>query len=495
MTSEENESLRKRKYDLDIDPEKFRKLGYDLIDKLSDYLKNIENRKITTGESPGEIRSHLSQHSLPMQGEDPEFILRETFELLIKHSLHIGHPKFWGFICGSGMPVNWLADLLVSAVNPNVGGYVLSPIATEIEKQTIGWIADLINCPDHKSGILVSGGNMANMIGFWAARKDKAPHNIQLEGVGKKMISYVSGETHTWIQKAADLSGLGTESVRWLSPGDDGKMPLQLLEQTIKRDLEVGYHPFLVVANAGSVSTGAIDPIIDINKICRKYNLWLHVDGAYGGIASALPNISEDLKAIKLADSIAIDPHKWLYSSLEVGCTLVKEEKYLVDTFRYKPPYYKFEEHQGDTPTNYYEMGPQNSRRFRALKVWMGLRQAGKEGYIENLKFDIALARSFYNLLDNYPQLEANTCQLSICTFRYIPNKFKDNIVDSTQQINSFNEALLLKIQKEGKAFISNSILKGKFYLRICIVNHRTTYEHVESLPGIVIEAARGLDF
>jgi glutamate/tyrosine decarboxylase-like PLP-dependent enzyme len=490
----DQEHLEKRPIHLDLKSEEFRKIGHELIDKLSDYLESLDTRKVTTGESPSQIRSHFSNVEMPDHGEDPASIVKEAYQLMEKHSLHIGHPKFWGFICGSGLPINWLADLLVSAVNPNLGGYVLSPMGTEIEKQTIAWLGALIGCPQHSAGILVSGGNMANMVGFWAARKAKAPFNIQKKGATNTMISYVSGETHTWIYKAADLTGLGTDSIRWIKPDEQGKMPLDILAKAIKDDLEKGLHPFLVVANAGSVSTGAIDPILEIDKICKKHNIWLHIDGAYGGVAACIPGISQDLNAIDRADSIAIDPHKWLYSSLEAGCVLVKDQRYLENAFSYKPAYYKFEEHEGDSPTNFYQLGLQNSRSFRALKVWMALKQAGRLGYISNLQFDIELCKSFFKLLDDYPNLEAKSQNLSICTFRYIAEQYKNRSTLHTDEINSFNENLLLKIQEGGEAFLSNAVINGVFYLRICIVNHRTTLKHIRSLPAIVLQAAKELE-
>ena len=488
-----DKKLNKRQIDLELDPGEFKKIGYALIDQLAEYYEKIGNQQVTSGKAPSEIRDQLGDSNLPENGRPPSEIISEAFTLLKDHNMHIGHPKFWAFICGSGLPINALADMMASIMNSNLGGYVISPMATEIEKQTISWLADFINCPDHSEGILVSGGNMANMVAFWAARKAKATYDIQKEGTQQKMISYVSGETHTWIQKAADLAGLGTDSIRWIKPDSEGKMPLDTLEAQINSDINKGHIPYLIVANAGSVSTGVVDPIRDLHQLSQKYDLWLHADGAYGGVAASLPNCEEDLRAIRLCDSIAIDPHKWLYCSVEVGCTLVKDQKVLQDAFSYKPPYYKYEEHEADRPTNFYELGPQNSRGFRALKVWMALQQAGRQGYISNIQFDIDLTYRFFKLLDDYPQLEAHTCHLSICTFRYIPELYRDAKEENREAINRFNEELLLLIQQQGKTFISNAVLKDTFYLRICIVNHRTVWDHIASLPEIVIEAAESI--
>jgi glutamate/tyrosine decarboxylase-like PLP-dependent enzyme len=483
--------MQARRPNLDLSKEEFLKLGHQLVDLLGDYLENIGNIDVTSAEQPKQIKEQLAQSHLPAKGEDPAVILTESFNLLKNHGLHIGHPKFWGFICGSGLPIGWLAEFMATAFNPNLGGYVISPMATEIENQTVQWLADLIGYTNNSFGLLTSGGNMANMIPFWAARRTKAGSNLRTEGVSKKMTAYVSDETHTWIEKAADLSGIGTNHVRWIETSRNGKMKIDSLENQIKSDISEGYLPFIVVANAGSVSTGTVDPIKEIYEICQKYNIWLHADGAYGGVAAGIPGVDKDLSYINLADSIAIDPHKWLYCSVEAGCVLVQDKEKLRDTFSYTPPYYKSYEDEQDLPTDFHEFGPQNSRGFKALKVWMALRQAGKEGYINNLNYDIKLANSFFKLAERTTELEAYSQNLSICTFRYIPDELIGKEEKSSAYLNKLNEAILLDIQSGGEAFISNAVRKGLFLLRICIVNHRTELSHLVALKELVVNTGR----
>ena len=296
-------------------------------------------------------------------------------------------------------------------------------MATEIEAQTVRWIAELIGYPSDCGGLLTSGGNMGNFIGFLAARKAKLPWDVRasgmLGGAGRQVRIYASSETHTWLQKAADLAGLGTDAIRWVPTDAHLRMDIGALRTLLREDLDRGDAPFLVVGTAGSVSTGAIDPLPELATLCREHGLWFHVDGAYGGLAAMLPTASSDLKGLCLADSVAVDPHKWLYAPLEAGCALVRDRHALQDTFHYHPTYYQFD--TGEEPLNYHEYGPQNSRGLRALKVWLALRQIGREGYERLIAEDIELSEEMFRRIAAHPELEVCTQALSITTFRYVP--------------------------------------------------------------------------
>jgi aromatic-L-amino-acid/L-tryptophan decarboxylase len=392
-----------REAPLEIHGDVFRKLGHQLVDDIAEFLNGLPQRPVTTGESPQAIRKLLGTDILPQRGMPPDVLLDQAADLLFDHSLFNGHPRFWGYITGSPAPIGVLADLLAAAVNPNVGAAVLSPVASEIEAQTIRWIADLIGYPRTCGGLLVSGGNMANFVCFLAARKAKVTWDLNAEGLSagnQRLVVYVSKETHAWIEKAAELFGLGAKSVRWIATNADPQMDMRALEQQIIADRADNYLPFLVVGAAGTVSTGAIDPLPEIAAICRKYDLWFHVDGAYGAPAAVLPDASPELLGLREADSIALDPHKWLYSPLEAGCALVRDPNHLLETFSHHPAYYNFDGTQEDPPINYYEYGLQNSGGFRALKVWLGLRQVGADGYIQMIGDDIALAQALYKARD-----------------------------------------------------------------------------------------------
>jgi glutamate/tyrosine decarboxylase-like PLP-dependent enzyme len=498
-TPDRVEELQRRKTPLDMSPETVRELGYAVVDKIADLLAAMPERPVTPGETPAEVRALIGASSpLPESGRDPRALLDETADLLIEHSLYNGHPRFFGFITSPPAPIGVLADLLAAAVNPNVGGWVLSPVASEIERQTVRWIAEMIGYPADCGGLLVSGGNMANFVGFLAARKAKAPWDVRTLGVAGKpsgaLRVYASQETHTWIQKAADLFGLGTNAVRSIPTDDKLRMDAGILRRAIGEDKRQGDVPLLVVGTAGSVSTGAIDPLPEIGAICREHDVWFHVDGAYGGFAAALPDASPDLRGLREADSVAVDPHKWLYAPLEAGCALVRDPEALHTTFSYHPAYYHQPDYERDPPIHYHEYGMQNSRGFRALKVWLALRQAGRDGYARMIADDIRLAEELYRAVAAEPSLEPATLGLSIVTFRYVPPDLRTDGSTVESYLNDLNEELLNRLQSGGQAFLSNAVIAGRFLLRACIVNFRTSLDDVRALPGIVTRLGATVD-
>jgi glutamate/tyrosine decarboxylase-like PLP-dependent enzyme len=466
------------------------------VDDIAAFLDGLPQRPVTPAESVRQVRDALGGDGLPQQGAPADLLLAEATQLLFDHSLFNGHPRFMGYITSSPAPIGMLGDLLAAAANPNVGGWALGPMASEIEAQTIRWIAELIGYPTTCGGLLVSGGNMANFVGFLAARRAKAPWDVRAQGLlagGKQLRAYCSRATHTWVQKAMDLFGLGTDALCWIETDAREVMDIAKLERQIEADRAAGLLPFLVIGAAGTVSTGAVDPLPALAELCRRYDLWFHVDGAYGAVAALLPEATADLKGLALADSVALDPHKWLYSPLEAGCTLVRDPQHLVNAYSFHPEYYHFDNVE-DVAINYYEYGFQNSRGFRALKVWLALRQVGRDGYTEMVRQDIALARALYDAAAAHPELEAVGHSLSITTFRYVPADLHAGGTAVEEYLNRLNTDLLTAIQTSGKLFVSNAVLGGQFLLRACIVNFRTALGDVEAIPGIVAGLGRDLD-
>jgi glutamate/tyrosine decarboxylase-like PLP-dependent enzyme len=364
-------------------------------------------------------------------------------------------------------------------------------MATEIEAQSVRWIAELIGYSSNCEGLLVSGGNMANFVGFLAARANRADWDIRKAGLrhsdAKSLRVYASSETHTWIQKATDLFGLGTEAIRWISVDHRQRLDTQVLRRRLEEDQAKGMTPLLVVGSAGTVGTGAVDPLTEIAVICREHGAWFHVDGAYGAFAAAA--VPKEFQGLEEADSVAVDPHKWLYSPLEAGCILIRHADALRNTFSYHPSYYAFDK----DVLNYFDLGPQNSRGFRALKVWLALRHAGRSGYVRMIGDDIRLAQALYRNLADHPELEALSQGLSITTFRYVPADLKsrsdsDNV---GTYLNRLNEELLNRLEKSGEAFLSKAMLGSKFALRACVVNFRTSLEDIEALPQIIVRLGR----
>jgi glutamate/tyrosine decarboxylase-like PLP-dependent enzyme len=480
-----------------MDAATFREIGHRLIDQLAELIAAVPAGPVTRDRPPSAVREAFDlNRGLPEDGTDAGRLLTETADRLFEHSLFNAHPRFFGYITAPPAPIGVLGDLLASAANPNVSTFRLAPAATEIELQTVRWIAELIGYPTTSAGLLVSGGNMANFVCFFAARVAKAPWDVRADGMlgggGRKLVAYVSAETHTWIQKAADLSGMGTSSIRWIPTDADLRMDVNALVRAIDADRAAGHFPFLVVGTAGSVSTGAVDPLLEIGRICRERGLWFHVDGAYGGFAAAVPDASADLCSLAHADSIAVDPHKWLYAPLEAGCALARDPGAFRAAFAYHPPYYHF----GEYANNLVDYGFQNSRGFRALKVWLALAHAGAGGYRRMIADDIALSHTLAGEVTRHPELEFATQALSITTFRFVPADLRPRVgaSDVEEYLNVLNEALLDRMQRDGDAFVSNAVIRGRYVLRACIVNFHTEHADIVALPGIIARVGRALD-
>jgi aromatic-L-amino-acid decarboxylase len=487
----------RRKTPLEMTSADFREAGHQLVDRLADLIASIPDRPVAVGEGPAAIRQALSlEGALPEEGTDAGSLLRSTAERLFGHSVFNAHPRFLGYITAPPAPVGVLGDFLASALNANMGLFHLSPAATEIEVQAVRWIAELIGYPRECAGLMVSGGNMANLIGFFAARTARADWDVRTHGLqgggGRPLRVYASAETHTWIQKAADLSGLGTESIRWIETDDRLRMRIKDLRIAIEHDRARGDLPLLVVGTAGSVGTGAVDPLPEIAAICREHGLWFHVDGAYGGFAAALRDADSALRGLAEADSVAVDPHKWLYAPLEAGCALVRDPAHLRAAFSFRPPYYEM----GVEQTNFVEYGIQNSRGFRALKVWLQLQNAGAAGYRRMIAQDIALSRRLAEAVSRHPELELFTQELSITTFRYVPERLRELVgsEDTKAYLDELNQEILLSTQRRGEAFLSNTRIRGRYVLRACIVNFHTDESDVDAVPEIVAREGRTLD-
>jgi glutamate/tyrosine decarboxylase-like PLP-dependent enzyme len=480
----------------DLAPEEFRRLGHALVDRLASHMARMPDGPVKPDEAGAVVRGALNAgRRLPETGADAGALLDTAASLLFEHSVFNGHPRFFGYITSSPAPIGVLGDFLASAVNQNCGGWMLAPMATEIEAQTVRWIGELIGFSSAdvgSPGVLVSGGNMANFVCLLAARTAKAGWDVRKTGISgshPRLMLYASSETHTWVQKAADLFGFGTDAIRWIPVDEHQRLKTGDLRRQIELDLTRGDRPFLVVGTAGSVSTGAIDPLPEMAAICREHDLWFHVDGAYGALAAALPDAPDDLRGLSQADSVAVDPHKWLYAPLEAGCALVKRPGDLRDAFSYHPPYYRF----GEEALNFVDYGLQNSRGFRALKVWLALQQLGRSGYVASMAEDIRLSRKLFDLVRAHPEFEALTQNLSIATFRYVPRELRAKLgePETEASLNALNEELLGRLEKSGRAFLSNAVIAGKFAMRACIVNFRTSDADIDALPEIIASLGR----
>lgn len=479
-------------------PEQFRLLGHALVDRIATELQALRERPVAQGAATlAQVRERVGERGLPSRGEDAGAVLEEAAELLFGQTPRAGHPRYHGYIAASPAPIGMLAELLSAAVNANVALWQAAPVAAEIEAQTVRWLAELVGYPVDCGGLLVSGGSMANLVALLAARRARLRWDVREQGLqGARLAVYASRETHGWLHKAVDLAGLGTGAIRWIATDGEQRLDVAALAAAVEADVAAGVLPLMAVASAGTVATGAVDPLPEMAALCRRHGLWLHVDGAYGAPAACLLGCERHagrlgtagsaLRALGLADSLALDPHKWLYVPIEAGCVLVRERAHLRDAFGHRPSYYAAPgAHEG---SNFHELGPQNTRGLRALKVWLALRAAGLEGYREMIAADIALAQRLFERVRRTPRLEALTVRLGIATFRY-----RAPGVDDTAELDALNRALLRRLQHDGRAWLSHAVVEGRFALRACIVNFHTDQADVDALPGLVVELGDAL--
>lgn len=474
-----------KKMDLTLDPENWdsmRQLGHRMIDDLFDYWENIRNEKIWKP-IPQEVKEFLDQ-PIPEKGQAPEEVYKEFKQNIFPYNKGNVHPRFFAWIQGTGTPLGVLADLLASGMNPNVA--IGEHSAMYVDRQVVNWCKELMNFPSEASGILVSGGSMANITALTVARNSFREEKIRTQGLkaaSAQLVLYCSTETHSCIQKAAEIIGLGTAAVRKIGVNDHFEMKVEELEFQIQGDIEAGLLPFCIVGTSGTVNTGAIDPMDELLAVSRKYGLWFHVDGAYGALAKLDPKYADRLKAIEEADSLAFDLHKWLYVPYEVGCTLIRDAKKHRDSFALTPNYL-IQESRGlsgglDSINNH---GFELSRGFKALKIWMSLKEHGREKYAQMIAQNNRQAEYLADLVNMSPDLELMApVSMSITCFRMIKPGYTEN------QLGELNRGILLRLQEEGIASPSSTILNGKYTLRIANVNQRTQMGDMDLLVREVL--------
>jgi glutamate/tyrosine decarboxylase-like PLP-dependent enzyme len=400
------------------------------------------------------------------------------------------------YITGAGTVPGAAADLLAAALNQNVGGWMLSPGATEIEHHLTRWFAAQFGLPEGSGGLLVSGGAVATLVGLKLARDANGGAELRTTGVrvAPPLTIYASEEVHDVTDRAADLLGLGTAAVRRL-PTDDGfRLRVDALEEAIEDDVRSGHRPIAVVGSAGTVATGAIDPLPELASVCKRRGLWLHVDAAYGGPAVLTDDLGPQLRGTEHADSIAFDPHKWMYVPHSAGCILARDVRDLAASFAVQPSYLHQDVEATGRGVSFAAYGPQFSRGFQALKVWVSLLAHGRAAYARRISHDAALARYLGELVEEREDFElAAPVGLSICCFRYVPPDVPEGR-DREEYLNRLNERLLTAIQLDGRTYCSNAVLRGRFVLRACIVNFRTEAPDVERLLDVAAEHGETID-
>jgi glutamate/tyrosine decarboxylase-like PLP-dependent enzyme len=481
--------------DLDWDAARARAFADRTVALYEELIARLPDLPITHGHTAAEVREAVAIEvpEEPMPEDDLFAYLRDV---VFEHATLPGHPRFMAYVSGAGTVPGAAADLLAAGANMNAGGWMLSPSATEIELQLTRTFASWFGMPAGSGGIIVSGGALANFVALKVARDHRAGWDVRAKGVaaGPPLTLYLSEETHVVSTRAADMLGLGTDAVRKVPVHEDYRVDLDALRDAIRADREAGRRPFAVVASAGTVATGAIDPLPELADLCEAEGLWFHVDAAYGGPAAFTDDLRPLFAGIERADSIAFDPHKWLYTPHSGGCVLVRDMQLLPDSFSVVASYTFQDKERTGRGIDGTQLGPQFSRGFWALKVWVSLLAHGRRGYATRISHDAALARYLGARAEERPDFEL-VCPvgLSICCFRYVPPDLPHG--DGREEyLDRLNERLMTDVQQDGRVFFSNAILRGRFVLRACIVNFRTEAEDLDAVLDVAAEIGGRLD-
>lgn len=481
--------------DLNWDPKRARELGERAVELWAEFLERLPSLPVARRWSEAEVRAAVAR-PIPDEPLPDDELLDHLRQILFEYSMYPGHPRFMAYISGAGTVPGAAGDLLAAALNQNLGGWRLSPAATEIELHLTRWFAERFGLPPTAGGLMASGGAMANFVALKAARDRKAGWDVRAQGVsgGQPLVLYASEEVHVTTQRAADMLGLGSNAVRTI-PVDKGfRMRADVLDAKIEQDLEAGSKPFAVVGTAGTVATGSIDPLGDIARLCAHHDLWFHVDAAYGGPAVLADDLRPLFSGIERADSIAFDPHKWLYTPHSGGCVLVRDLQHLADAFAVQPAYIHEDKQRTGHGIDLLELGPQFSRGFQAFKVWISLLAHGREAYGRRISHDVALARYMAERVEERPDFELMApVVLSICCFRYVPPDLPESIIRD-EYLSMLNERVMTELQLDGRAYCSNAVLDGRFVLRACIVNFRTEAEDIDATLDVAAEIGERLD-
>jgi len=472
-----------------LDPENWegmKQLAHTMVDDMFDYLKNLKNEKVWQ-KTPEETKTHLAQQ-LPQQGEAIEKVYADFKQNILPFKKGNNHPRFWSWVQGQGTPFAMMAEMLAAGMNPNVA--IGDHAAMYVDAQVIEWIKEMLNFPKSGSGILLSGGSMANNTAMLIARNAYQNQTVRKEGLKSvaQMKVYITSETHSCIQKAVEVAGLGSDALHVVKTNADFRMNVDDLKNCIAADRAKGFIPLCVVGNAGTVNTGAIDPLDEILEICARENIWFHVDGAFGALAKLVDEYKDALKAIEKADSVALDLHKWMYMPYEIGCLLVKNKELHRNAFALQPSYLLSHERglaAGPDPIGNY--GMELSRGFKSLKVWMCFKEHGIEKFARLIRQNIAQAYYLESLIKKETELEMLTpVTMNLVCFRFIGR-------DAKLDLNAINKEILMRLHEQGVSAPSYTFLDGKYAIRVANTNHRSTKPDFDALVFDVLRIGRDL--
>jgi glutamate/tyrosine decarboxylase-like PLP-dependent enzyme len=480
---------------LALEPERFRRLAHEAVDLVADYLAGIGTAPVFQPMTPAE-RATLMQQPFDAAGVAPEAVLDRFRTAVLPHAMGNGHPRFFGWVNSPPAPIGVVADFLAAALNPSCAGG--DHAAIYVERAAVRWLMELIGFPTEGSmGLLASGGSAATLMALAAARHRAAREDgwsVRAEGLQHArpaLCIYVSPAGHSCIQKAAEILGLGVQAIHRVAADARDRLDVGALRAAVAADRAAGKRPFCVAASAGTVGTGAIDPLAALADVCSAERLWLHVDGAYGAVGAALPSHRARYAGLERADSVALDPHKWLSVPVECGAILVRDGRLLRETFSLVPDYLRTEPDRGFGGLPWYsEYGIQQTRGFRALKLWMTLQHLGRDGVRDLVARHLALARYLAGLVDAAPDLERLAeVELSIVCFRYAPRHLRGD----DRALDALNKRVMEEVQASGAAFLTQTTLRDRFALRACVLHYATTESDLAALVDAVRAAGARL--
>jgi aromatic-L-amino-acid decarboxylase len=479
-----------------LDPEDWesmRTLGHRMVDDMLDYMRTVRERPAWQ-HAPDSVRAHFDG-PLPLDPQPPEAVYAEFREHVLPYPVGNIHPRFWGWVFGTGTALGALAELLAASMNIGASGGLAYHSANYVEYQVLDWFKEMLGFPASASGLLTSGCSAANLIGLAVARNAKAGYDLRREGLGAtphKMVLYASAEIHSSVQKAVELLGLGSDSLRRVPVDDRFRMDLTALRAALARDRADGHLPFCVVGAAGTTNTGAIDDLEALADLCRQEDLWLHVDGAFGAWAAIAPGARHLVAGMERADSLAFDLHKWMYMPYELGCVLVRHEEQHRRAFSLTPDYLAHGEgNRGlsglDLPW-LSDYGFQLSRGFRALKAWMSLKEHGTLKYGCLIQQNLDQARYLAGLVEAAPELElVAPVALNVVCFRVVRPGLDEAV------LNELNRQIVIELQEGGVAAVSGTLIRGIYALHVAHCNHRSRREDFDVLVREVIRLGEGL--
>jgi aromatic-L-amino-acid decarboxylase len=467
------------------DLDEFRETGHRLVDLIANLLEDIEHRALFPNIDPAQLTA-LFDEPLPAHPEPLADVVRELEQKLLPYCTHVNHPGYFGLITPSPTPAGILGDFLASALNQNIGAYTIGPAGVALERRTVRWLTDLVGYDDRAGGNLTSGGMMANFIAFKLARDCASGDRAQHEGVTSRWAAYTSEERHVSVDKAADAVGIGRDNLRVLPTNDAFELRLDQLEAAIAHDKAVGIRPMCIVAMGGSTNTGAVDALTRLREIADTERMWLHVDAAYGGGVLLSPQHRRLLNGLQLADSITLDPHKWFFAPLDAGAVLVKDASRLTHSFGLQPAYLTDEKDARGERYQYYVHGFEQSRRLRALKVWMTFKRYGAGQIGEWVDHNIAHAAHLYALAQAHPDFVAATRPtMSAICIRYAPRDVYESV------LAPLHASVARAVEESGRFWISTTRLKERTWFRINPVNFRTRMEHMDELFELLVTECR----